>query len=190
MRHHKLADELSQQGFAVYGIDHMAHGLSYGVRGLITDYKTLVDDFSRVTQLARSKHDKNVPFFLVAHSMGTLIAINSCEFIENIAGIVLSGAAFHPGPSGASPFGLESLYSFGQSSFGNNLAQVMAAVDPKGSAAPIKIESLGTPNSDEMEILMKDSRRFYLVFTHTINTDFPNSHPGLSYVKSGTEEML
>ena len=160
VRYHKIADVLSRDGWAVYGADHFAHGLSYGTRGLITDYRFLVDDFAQIAKIVRSRHEPNLPFFVVAHSMGTLVAINSSVMIDNMAGIVLSGVSLFPGPSGASPFGIESLYSLGQSSVGVVLAQTMASIDPKGAAAPIKIESLTTPNSEEIAILMKDSRRF------------------------------
>ena len=71
--------------------------------------------------------------------MGSLVVLACANSMRNVTGIVISGCAFDPGPAGASPFGIESLYSLGQSGFGVSLNGFLASVDPKGDAAPIKV---------------------------------------------------
>ena len=59
----------------------MAHGKSYGTKGLISDHKKIINDFVTVAAKVRERHASNLPFFVIGHSMGTLVAINSCTRI-------------------------------------------------------------------------------------------------------------
>ena len=43
-------------GYAVYAIDHYAHGKSDGVKGIITDYHVLYNDFIEFSEYVQSKH--------------------------------------------------------------------------------------------------------------------------------------
>jgi len=43
-------------GYAVYSIDHYAHGKSDGVKGIITDYHILYKDFIVFGEYVQSKH--------------------------------------------------------------------------------------------------------------------------------------
>ena len=73
MRYFGVAASLTAKNFAVVAMDHSSHGLSEGTRGLITDYTVLPQDF---VSMAKSLHKEspNLPFFILAHSMGTLVA--------------------------------------------------------------------------------------------------------------------
>jgi Serine aminopeptidase, S33 len=73
LRYFSVAASLTAKNFAVVAMDHSSHGLSEGTRGLITDYTALPQDFSA---LAASLHKESpqLPFFILAHSMGTLVA--------------------------------------------------------------------------------------------------------------------
>ena len=44
------------KGYAVYAIDHYAHGNSEGVKGIIPDYHMLYNDFISFGEYAQSKH--------------------------------------------------------------------------------------------------------------------------------------
>lgn len=74
LRYHGVAEVLAREKYIVVALDHVSHGLSEGKRGLITDYKMLVMDF---VALCKECHDEvpELPFFVVAHSMGTLVTI-------------------------------------------------------------------------------------------------------------------
>lgn len=72
-RHADLAEHLVSDGAAVYAPDHRGHGYSDGERGLVDDTEALIDDFSRVYDLAVAEHP-GLPVLLFGHSMGGLIA--------------------------------------------------------------------------------------------------------------------
>ena len=73
LRYFAVAASLTAKNFAVVAMDHSSHGLSEGTRGLITDYTALPLDFCA---LATSLHKESpqLPFFILSHSMGTLVA--------------------------------------------------------------------------------------------------------------------
>lgn len=99
---------------------------------MIQDYKFITDDFIAVANIVRSKHAPSTPFFLLGHSMGSLVALATCLQISDVKGIIISGCAFVPGVDSASPFGISALYSFGQSSVGASLVPILASLDPNG----------------------------------------------------------
>ena len=84
MRYHSVAESLTAKNYLVVAIDQSSHGLSQGTRGLITDYTALPLDF---VSLAKEVHIEypNLPSFILAHSMGTLVAtlaINELSFVK------------------------------------------------------------------------------------------------------------
>ena len=84
MRYYNVAESLTAKNFLVVAPDHSSHGLSEGTRGLITDYNFLPLDF---VSLVKSVHAEfpNLPCFILAHSMGTLVAtlaIKELPFIK------------------------------------------------------------------------------------------------------------
>lgn len=72
-RHAELAERLEQDGAVVYAPDHWGHGYSGGERALVDDADTLLEDFSRVYDLATAEHP-DLPILLIGHSMGGLLA--------------------------------------------------------------------------------------------------------------------
>ena len=76
LRYHAVAEVLAREKYIVFALDHSSHGLSEGTRGLITDYKMLVMDF---VTLCKECHEefKELPFFVISHSVGTLVSIMS-----------------------------------------------------------------------------------------------------------------
>jgi alpha-beta hydrolase superfamily lysophospholipase len=83
---------LDDCGYRVMGYDHRGHGQSEGKRAIIDSFDTYVEDLHTLTQSFFQKGKKN---FLVAHSMGGLIAILYLQkYRENdITGVITSGAA-------------------------------------------------------------------------------------------------
>lgn len=78
-RYEDFADYLNDNGFAVIGNDHLGHGLTAG-RDEDLGYfcprnmsATVVADLHHVTICAK-KQFKNVPYFLLGHSMGSFMA--------------------------------------------------------------------------------------------------------------------
>ena len=77
-RYHGVAEVLAQQKYLVIAPDHYAHGLSEGTRGLIIDYKFLIEDF---VSLCKTSHNEypHLPFFIVSHSLGTMVSVMSIK---------------------------------------------------------------------------------------------------------------
>lgn len=73
LRYYTIAKSLTALNFAVYGIDHYAHGKSPGNKGLITDFSILTEDFLAFATLVQESNP-GLPIFVVAHSMGTLVS--------------------------------------------------------------------------------------------------------------------
>jgi alpha-beta hydrolase superfamily lysophospholipase len=99
-RYDHVARALRARGAAVYGPDHLGHGLSAGERVLIRDVEHVVDDLIQVIERARVAHP-GLPLVLLGHSMGGLIATRLVQRAERppLAGLVLSGPAIGLGPA-------------------------------------------------------------------------------------------
>jgi alpha-beta hydrolase superfamily lysophospholipase len=90
-RYEHVAELLVARGAVVAGPDHAGHGRSEGERVLIEDYDAVVDDLQLVVEALRAQHP-DLPFVLVGHSMGGLIAARYAQrHREGLAGLVLSG---------------------------------------------------------------------------------------------------
>lgn len=96
-RYDYVARKLNEAGYAVYAQDVRGHGRSVGFPGdMGGDPQQLVNDLvSQCTRVAEA-HDKT---FLLAHSMGTLIALPAVAQAPSgtLDGLVLSGTALVPG---------------------------------------------------------------------------------------------
>jgi alpha-beta hydrolase superfamily lysophospholipase len=99
-RYDHVARALRANGAAVYGPDHLGHGLSAGERALIADVEHMVDDLLQVMDRARAAHP-GLPVVLLGHSMGGLIATRLVQRPgrPTLAGLVLSGPAIGLGPA-------------------------------------------------------------------------------------------
>lgn len=94
-RYEHVAEELTERGWTVHGLDLRGHGLSGGERGHILSWSDYVDDVhAALDQIAR-------PCFVVAHSMGGLVLIaTGIQRPGNIRGVAMTnplvGTAFKP----------------------------------------------------------------------------------------------
>ena len=149
LRYHDLCCVLATRGYAMYAIDHMAHGKSRidgpgHVPALIDSHVQMRDDFVAFAARMRARHAENTPLFLLGHSMGSLVVLSAVHSISNVAGIFISGCATVPGPAAASPFGCTCLYPVTRTGCAVKLASCLASCDPNGPAAPILVNGLST----------------------------------------------
>lgn len=84
-RYPHVARALNQAGFDVGGIDLRGHGLSAGKRGHILSWQDYVEDVQ-----AAAAHLEG-PLYLVAHSMGALVALDFLRTDQRVQAVVLSG---------------------------------------------------------------------------------------------------
>ena len=92
-RYMNLVNRFVPLGYAVYGIDHIGHGRSEGLRLFVNRFVDYTEPLATYADMVRCwQPDK--PVFLVGHSMGGLIgALHLIDHQEELAGAVLSGPA-------------------------------------------------------------------------------------------------
>lgn len=105
-RYARLAQALTDAGYAVYAEDHRGHGRTAGSldrAGFLAarnGWDTVVDDMHRLTGRALEENP-GLPVFLLGHSMGSFLARSyAARHGSVLAGLVLSGTAGDPGPLG------------------------------------------------------------------------------------------
>ncbi len=89
-RYAEVASALVAAGYDALAYDHRGHGNSTGARAYIDSFGQYIDDFESVlAESARLAPD--VPQFVIAHSMGGLVALSALvERPQTLTGIVLS----------------------------------------------------------------------------------------------------
>ena len=156
LRYYRLAIELAQIGFGVYSIDHVSHGKSDGVRSVIVDYRIMLDDFAVFGNSIHEQYQE-LPLFLMAHSMGSMIGIMTASRIAGLQAVVLSGVPLFPGPGASSPLGMQCLYPLSQTWMAPYIARAGATVAPAGLLAPLIVKEL-TSDPVELQQLAADPR--------------------------------
>ncbi len=92
-RYDHVGHWFAERGFAVHGYDHRGHGRSDGPVCHVDRFDEFLDDLARMLAAVREE-EPGRPIFLVAHSMGGLIASAFLrERQPDVAGAVLSGPA-------------------------------------------------------------------------------------------------
>lgn len=94
-RYAHVVAALCRAGYTVFGVDHRGHGRSDGRRAATRRFDLFVDDLDLLVALAHA--DGPLPVFLLGHSMGGLIATRCALRRDDLAGLVVSGAAFKIG---------------------------------------------------------------------------------------------
>jgi alpha-beta hydrolase superfamily lysophospholipase len=97
-RYGNVVNELIPAGYAVFGNDHRGHGKSQGRRGHVNSFQEFIDDERQFALEVIKTQFSDSPYFVLGHSMGSLIAMNYVEqHPDGIKGLVLSGTGSQPG---------------------------------------------------------------------------------------------
>jgi len=96
-RYEEFATFLTRKGFIVTGEDHLGHGKSVGEEGIYGYFceedpaTVVVEDVHRLRRYTQKEY-KDLPYFMIGHSMGSYILRNYMEmYAEGLAGVVLMG---------------------------------------------------------------------------------------------------
>ncbi len=101
-RYAPVAAAFQAVGVTVLGADHRGHGRSGGLRGHVDGFDEYTADVACAVRHAQDQVGKDIPWFLLAHSMGGLIGVRYlCDAsLPQPAGAILSnpqlGLAFEP----------------------------------------------------------------------------------------------
>lgn len=92
-RYRHVAEALTAEGFACYGLDHRGHGKSEGSRVFFTDLQHVVDDLLQFFNMIIARYSGK-PIFMYGHSMGSLIALQfTLQNQSRLKGLVVTGTA-------------------------------------------------------------------------------------------------
>lgn len=96
-RYEHVAARLNDAAYAVYALDHRGHGRSDGTRANVDSFATVRRDLTSLREHVGDQHP-HVPFFLLGHSLGGLIALDYATQggADGLAGLLLSGPAVDP----------------------------------------------------------------------------------------------
>ncbi len=98
-RYGNVVDELLAAGYAVAGNDHRGHGRSEGRRAYVNSFQEYINDERQLRDEVIRRKFPETPYFILGHSMGSLIAMNFTEQTQDrLRGLVLSGTGSGPGP--------------------------------------------------------------------------------------------
>lgn len=99
-RYYDFIEYLVEQGFDVYCYDHRGHGTDKRIKelGFFADhngYLLVVEDAISVSTYIQ-QNNRSSKFFLLGHSMGSLIARNVIQTFDHYSGVILSGTTYPP----------------------------------------------------------------------------------------------
>jgi alpha-beta hydrolase superfamily lysophospholipase len=102
-RYQRFAGALVKAGYAVYVNDHRGHGKTAARvenLGYFADengWDLVVEDMQQLTQIIKANH-RDLPVFLLGHSMGSLLSMDYiARFGNDINGVLLSAPPGNPG---------------------------------------------------------------------------------------------
>jgi alpha-beta hydrolase superfamily lysophospholipase len=123
-RYHELGELFQTNEISVYTFDLRGHGKSEGEKHFISS----VDEYVEDVKMVFADIPKNLPLYVLGHSMGGLIAVNFllANKDHKISGLILSGAALKPGKD-ITPFK-------------EKLVRWLAVFFPKLKTVPVKPE--------------------------------------------------
>ncbi len=98
-RYMNVVDHFVPLGYAVYGLDHIGHGKSEGMREFVESFEDFTDTLTIYLKMVRSwQPDK--PIFLLGHSMGGAIATYYLlDHQDDFSGAIISAPAISVGES-------------------------------------------------------------------------------------------
>lgn len=116
-RYEEFAHFLASKGFMVSGHDQRGHGKTAernGVQGYFADeegFSRIVADVEEIIEAVQPE-DRELPFILFGHSMGSFVARRFIQLhSEDISRVVLSGSGGNPGAAGKAGLAIASAAS-------------------------------------------------------------------------------
>lgn len=99
-RYQEFAEYLAHNGIDVYTYNHRGHGTDQKIKDLgffahKNGHQLVIDDAINVSKYVK-KHNRSNKFFLLGHSMGSLIARNVIQTYNDYDGVILSGTSYPP----------------------------------------------------------------------------------------------
>ncbi len=111
-RYHEFMLEIANQGYIVFGYDHLGHGKTAAddsELGYIADkdgWKLLVDDVAVFGKAVKNEYGSDLPYILMGHSMGSFIVRLSAEKYNMHDKLIIMGTG---GPNPAATPGLAAI---------------------------------------------------------------------------------
>ncbi len=97
-RYKNVIDELVPDSYLVIAKEHRGHGRSDGKRGHVKSFEQYIEDERTFYKEIIEKDYNGIPYFVLGHSMGSIIALNYADRYQNdINGMILSGTGSKPG---------------------------------------------------------------------------------------------
>ena len=116
-RYDGFARYLCDNGFAVYGHDHLGHGKSVTANGTPVyfgdgnTWETVTDDINLLQTIIK-EHFAGVPIFIMGHSMGSFLTRSFLiRYPGQVSGAVIMGTGWQPGYMLAGGLAISSLFS-------------------------------------------------------------------------------
>ncbi len=116
-RYDGFARFLCDNGFAVYGHDHLGHGKSVTANGTPVyfgdgnTWETVTDDINLLQTIIK-EHFPGVPIFIMGHSMGSFLTRSFLiRYPGQVRGAVIMGTGWQPGYMLAGGLAISSLFS-------------------------------------------------------------------------------
>lgn len=171
---------LTNEGFAVYGMDFKGHGLSQGKFGQINDYTILGKELQLFSQwVINQENNKSLPLFIHGFSLGTFVTLLSLEGngIPSVKGIVIIGTPFFPGWAAASPAGIRACYCVAISPCAPCLLCCSSTCLPNAPAGPVAADEIMS-NPTELDKTKRDGRRYQYDISNKVGYEVfkMNSH--------------
>lgn len=98
-RYDYVAERFNANNYSVYRYDLRGHGRTKSELGHIESFQDFIDDANEFVDFIK-KENKNIPIFMLGHSMGGLItALYGIKYPQSLKGQIFSGAALGYLPS-------------------------------------------------------------------------------------------
>ncbi|MGV3042802.1 alpha/beta hydrolase [Staphylococcus rostri] len=97
-RYEPLVNKLNERGYHVIRHNHRGHGKEIdGIRGHFDSMEQVVTDANEVQTTLRNDLGQQLPYIVIGHSMGSIIARQYAEtYPETLQGLILSGTGYFP----------------------------------------------------------------------------------------------
>lgn len=94
-RFSNIVQYLVPSGYTVYALDLRGHGRSLGQRGHINSWTEFRTDLDIFLKLIRSQQPTDLPYFVLGHSLGGMIALDhALRLPDTIQGVITIAPAF------------------------------------------------------------------------------------------------